>query len=53
MGFDPNASKFTMVQRFKPVVLLLDVSGSMSGEKIVRLYVAVMTMIDRFKDGCL
>lgn len=52
MGFDPNASKFTMVQRFKPVVLLLDVSGSMSGEKIDRLYDAVTTMIDRFQDGC-
>lgn len=45
MGFDPHASKFTMTQRCKPLVLLLDTSGSMRGEKIERLYDAVTMMI--------
>lgn len=46
--FDP--SKFTVEKaRPIPVILLLDGSGSMSGEKIAELNSAVATMIDTFK----
>lgn len=49
MAFDP--SQFT-VQKAKPlpVMLLLDVSGSMSGVKIATLNEAVKTMLDTFAD---
>lgn len=46
--FDP--SKFTVEKaRPIPVILLLDGSGSMAGEKITELNSAVTTMIDTFK----
>ena len=47
--FDP--SKFT-VQKAKPlpIMLMLDVSGSMSGVKIETLNEAVRTMIETFAD---
>lgn len=49
MAFDP--SQFT-VQKAKPlpVMLLLDVSGSMSGVKIETLNTAVRSMLDTFTD---
>lgn len=48
MAFDP--SKYTVAKgRTLPVILLLDVSGSMCGEKINTLNEAVNTMIDTFK----
>lgn len=50
MAFDP--SKYTVTKaRPLPVVLLLDSSGSMSGEKIATLNHAVNEMIDSFKSG--
>lgn len=46
--FDP--SKFTAPKaKPLPVILLLDVSGSMSGEKIDNLNVAVRDMLDEFR----
>jgi uncharacterized protein YegL len=48
MAFDP--SKYTVAQaRPLPVILLLDRSGSMSGEKISTLNAAVNEMIESFK----
>ena len=47
--FDP--SKFTAPKaKPLPVVLLLDVSGSMSGEKIRNVNDAVRDMLDTFSD---
>ncbi|PIX99934.1 MAG: VWA domain-containing protein [Hydrogenophilales bacterium CG_4_10_14_3_um_filter_58_23] len=47
--FDP--SKFTAAKAKRlPVILLLDVSGSMSGEKIRNLNAAVSDMLDDFRD---
>ena len=45
--FDPTKYSHPKV-RHLPVILLLDVSGSMQGEKIDNLYDAVNTMIDDF-----
>lgn len=50
MAFNPNAYKPTISAKSLPVVLLLDVSGSMSGEKINKLYDAVVKMVDVFVD---
>ncbi len=47
MAFDPKSYK-PPVSKKLPVVLLLDVSGSMSGEKINNLYDATVEMIDTF-----
>lgn len=48
MAFDP--SKYTVAKaRPLPVILLLDRSGSMDGEKIKQLNAAVNEMIDSFK----
>jgi uncharacterized protein YegL len=47
--FDP--SKFTAPKaKPLPVILLLDVSGSMSGDKIRNLNDAVRDMLDTFSD---
>lgn len=47
--FDP--SKFTAAKaKPLPVILLLDVSGSMSGEKILNLNDAVRDMLENFRD---
>ena len=48
MAFDPNKYKVSTSERFMPVVLLLDVSGSMSGDKIDNLYTATVKMIETF-----
>ncbi|GAB4137592.1 vWA domain-containing protein [Thermopirellula anaerolimosa] len=48
-SFDP--SKFTVPEaKPLPVILLLDVSGSMSGEKIRNLNEAVQDMLETFRD---
>lgn len=47
MAFDPTSYKPTAT-KVLPVVLLLDVSGSMSGEKINKLYDATVDMLDSF-----
>lgn len=47
--FDP--SRFSKPEeKHLPVILLLDVSGSMGGEKINKLYDAVVEMVDDFVD---
>ncbi|PID27389.1 MAG: hypothetical protein CR982_05445 [Candidatus Cloacimonadota bacterium] len=47
-----DISKFTVEKaRPIPVILLLDVSGSMSGEKIAQLNKAVADMLQEFKTG--
>lgn len=50
MAFNPNDDKYkpSSSQKILPVVLLLDVSGSMRGEKIANLYEATKKMIDAF-----
>ena len=50
MAFDPNKYKVSTSERFMPVVLLLDVSGSMSGDKIDNLYTATVKMIETFTE---
>ena len=50
MAFDPNKYKISTAARFMPVVLLLDVSGSMRGDKINNLYAATVKMIETFAD---
>lgn len=45
-----DASEFTDGVKPMPVILLLDISGSMRGEKISQLNRAVETMINVFKD---
>lgn len=47
MGFNPGDYKAPSVKKL-PVILLLDVSGSMSGEKIDRLYDATVDMVNTF-----
>lgn len=47
MPFNPNNYKAPVAKKL-PVILLLDVSGSMRGEKIDELYDSVMTMVDTF-----
>lgn len=49
MAFNPNNYKAPAAKKL-PVILLLDVSGSMSGEKIDELYDSVVTMVDTFVD---
>lgn len=49
MAFNPNNYKAPVAKRL-PVILLLDVSISMSGEKIEKLYDSVVTMVDTFVD---
>ena len=49
MAFDPNSFKSTE-PRYYPVILLLDVSGSMSGDKIEALHAAVTEMTNSFAD---
>lgn len=50
MAFDPTKYKVTEAKPL-PVVLLLDVSGSMSGDKIDNLYKATVDMVDTFCDA--
>lgn len=50
MAFDPNKYKINTSERFMPVVLLLDVSGSMGGDKINNLYAATVKMIETFAE---
>lgn len=50
MAFDPSKYKVSTGERFMPVVLLLDVSGSMSGDKIDNLYAAIVKMIETFAE---
>ena len=50
MAFDPTKYKVTSAKPL-PVILLLDVSGSMDGEKIDNLYDATIDMIDTFSDS--
>lgn len=47
MAFNPNNYKAPEAKKL-PVVLLLDVSGSMRGEKIESLYNATMDMVETF-----
>ena len=47
MAFNPKNYKVPVAKRL-PVVLLLDVSGSMSGEKIDTLYDSVIDMVNSF-----
>ena len=50
MAFDPKNYKVTTAKPL-PVVLLLDTSGSMSGEKIDSLYDATKDMIKTFSEA--
>ena len=51
MAFNPNDHKIVSTSsRYMPVVLLLDVSGSMDGDKIENLYDATVKMIETFAD---
>ena len=50
MAFDPSKFKVSTSERFMPVVLLLDVSGSMDGDKINNLYTATVKMIETFAE---
>lgn len=47
MAFDPNKYKPKGIKKL-PVLLLLDVSGSMDGKKIVELHDAVVEMINSY-----
>ena len=47
MAFNPNNYKAPETKKL-PVILLLDVSGSMRGEKIESLYDATIEMIETF-----
>lgn len=49
MAFNPNNYKAPEAKKL-PIILLLDVSGSMSGEKIESLYDATIDMIETFAD---
>ena len=49
MAFNPDRYSPPATKKL-PVILLLDVSGSMSGEKIDELYDSVTTMVDTFVD---
>ena len=50
MAFDPSKYKISTSERCMPVVLLLDVSGSMDGDKIDNLYTATVKMIETFSN---
>ena len=50
MAFDPTKYKVTSAKPL-PVILLLDVSGSMKKDKIDNLYSATIDMIDTFSDS--
>lgn len=50
MAFDPSKYKVSTGERYMPVVLLLDVSGSMDGDKINNLYDATVKMIETFTE---
>lgn len=50
MAFDPTKYKPKAAKKL-PVILLLDVSGSMSGEKIDTLYDCVVDMVQSFVDA--
>lgn len=50
MAFDPSKYKISTNERFMPVVLLLDVSGSMHGDNIDSLYIATTKMIETFAE---
>ncbi len=51
MAFNPNKYKgFRTDDKALPVILLLDVSGSMSGDKIDTLYSAVNQMVEELND---
>lgn len=50
MAFDPSKYKVSTGERYMPVVLLLDVSGSMDGDKIDNLYDATVKMIETFAE---
>ena len=50
MAFDPSKYKVSAGERYMPVVLLLDVSGSMDGDKINNLYDATVKMIETFAE---
>ena len=50
MAFDPGKYRVSTAERFMPVVLLLDVSGSMGGDKIDNLYAATVKMIETFAE---
>ena len=51
MAFNPgNFQVSSTSQKYMPVVLLLDVSGSMGGEKINNLYTATTKMIETFSE---
>ena len=51
MAFDPSKFQVSSTsQKYMPVVLLLDVSGSMEGDKINNLYAATCEMIKSFAD---
>ena len=49
MAFDPSSFQ-SSEPRFYPVILLLDVSGSMSGEPIAALHAAVTEMTNSFAE---
>lgn len=51
MAFNPNDPKFKVKTKHLPVLLLLDVSGSMYGDKIETLYDATVDMINAFSDS--
>jgi len=48
MAFDASKFKGSTEERYMPVILLLDFSGSMRGEKINNLYEATVKMIKTF-----
>lgn len=50
MAFDPSKYQVSNSERYMPVVLLLDVSGSMDGDKINNLYDATVKMIETFNE---
>lgn len=50
MAFDPSKYKVSTGERYMPVVLLLDVSRSMDGDKINNLYDATVKMIETFTE---
>lgn len=50
MAFDPSKYQVSTSERYMPVVLLLDVSGSMDGDKINNLYDATVKMIETFNE---
>ena len=50
MAFDASKYKVSASERCMPVVLMLDVSGSMNGDKIENLYAATVKMIETFAE---